>query len=116
MPKNSKYVEAAFQVLDELGGGPISSRVLIAAIVEKGLLEDRKYLYHNVLRKVRESDLFDTSKRGFVSLAPETVSEEDDGVEQVVAETLEVSDAFETGTEEVPAAESFSGPGAGPIA
>ena len=115
MPKNSKYVDAAFQVLDELGGGPVSSNTLIRKIVEKGLLEDRKYLYHNVLRKVRESDLFDTSKRGFVSLTPETVSE-GEANEQVVAETLEVSDAFETETEEVPAAESLSGPGVGPIA
>lgn len=65
----SKYAQAALTVLQEIGGGPISSKTLIAMIVEKGLLEDRPYLYHNVLRKVRESELFDTSKRGYVSLA-----------------------------------------------
>jgi len=69
MPRSSKYVEAAREVLTELGGGPVPSRTLIDAIVEKGLLEPRKYLYHNVLRKVRESDEFDTSQRGFVALA-----------------------------------------------
>ena len=69
MARQSKYVEVAVQVLTELGGGPIPSRTLIDAIVDKGLLPQREYLYHNVLRKVRESDLFDTSKRGYVSLA-----------------------------------------------
>lgn len=67
--RNSKYVEAAVAVLTELGGGPVPSKTLIDAIVDKGLLPNREYLYHNVLRKVRESNLFDTSKRGFVSLA-----------------------------------------------
>ena len=70
MSRSSKYVDAALQVLDELGGGPIPSKTLVAAIIEKGLLEDRKYLYNNILNKVRESDLFDTTKRGFVSLTP----------------------------------------------
>ena len=69
MSRSSKYVDAALQTLDELGGGPIPSKTLVAAIIEKGLLEDRKYIYNNILTKVRESDLFDTSKRGFVSLA-----------------------------------------------
>jgi len=69
MSRQSKYVEVAVQVLTELGGGPIPSKTLIDVIVDKGLLPAREYLYHNVLRKVRESDLFDTSKRGYVSLA-----------------------------------------------
>lgn len=74
--RNSKYVEAAVSVLEELGGGPVPSQTLIKAIVEKGLLADRKYLYHNVLRRVRESELFDTSMRGWVSLAKPVVVEE----------------------------------------
>jgi hypothetical protein len=79
MARNSKYIDAVLTVLTELGGGPIPSKTLIDAIVEKGLLEPRTYLYHNVLRKVRESDLFDTSQRGFVSLAqnPDTSVAED---------------------------------------
>jgi hypothetical protein len=68
MSRNSKYIDAAVEVLQELGGGPVASKVLIDAIVDKGLLPNRKYLYHNVLKRVRESNLFDTSKRGYVSL------------------------------------------------
>lgn len=88
MAKQSKYVEVAAQVLTELGGGPISSDTLIKAIVDKGLLPPRKYLYHNVLRKVRESELFDTSKRGYVSLtapAAEAAAEEEPQAEANVA-------------------------------
>ena len=113
MARNSKYVDAAFQVLEELGGGPVPSKTLIDAIVEKGLLEDRKYLYHNVLRKVRESGLFDTSKRGFVSLTPETdeASSEKVTAEQVVVETLETVDTFENeGTENASATPGDFGP------
>lgn len=65
---HSNYIEAARAVLSELGGGPISSRDLVAAAQERGLVGDGKWVYHNFLRKVRESGEFDTSKRGFVSL------------------------------------------------
>lgn len=63
------YTEAAKQVLQELGGGPIRSGDLIAAILERGLVPNTKYLYNHVLRAVRESAEFDTSTRGYVALA-----------------------------------------------
>lgn len=70
MSRNSKYEQVVLSVLTDMGGGPVSCKALIAAIVEKGLLENRQYLYHNVLNRVRRSPLFDTSVRGVVSLAP----------------------------------------------
>lgn len=66
---HSNYIEAARAVLSELGGGPISSRDLVSAAQERGLVGDGKWVYHNFLRKVRESREFNTSERGFVSLA-----------------------------------------------
>lgn len=71
MSRNSKYEQVVTEVLTDLGGGPVSCKTLIENIVAKGLLEDRKYLYHNVLNRVRRSPLFDTSVRGMVSLAPQ---------------------------------------------
>lgn len=66
----SNYVEAARTVLTELGGGPISSKDLVAAAQERGLISgEKKWIYHNFLRKIRESEEFDTSRRGYVSLA-----------------------------------------------
>jgi hypothetical protein len=75
MSRNSKYEQVVVDVLTDLGGGPVSCKVLIEAIVSKGLLEDRKYLYHNVLNRVRRSTTFDTSVRGMVSLSPQPVIE-----------------------------------------
>lgn len=63
------YEAAAREVLEELGGGPIPSKTLVAVAKEKGLIEDGAWVYHNMLRKVRESDEFDTSQRGHVALA-----------------------------------------------
>ena len=104
---NGNYVEAARTVLTELGGGPISSKGLVAAAQERALVGDGAWVYHNMLRKIRESDEFDTSQRGQVSLvagftapeptppvagealqAPEMETleiEKDDGAEQTVA-------------------------------
>jgi len=69
----SKYVDAAIAVLTDVGGGPISSKMLIDLIVEKKKLPYREYLYHNVLRRIRLDDRFDTTVRGQVRLieAPE---------------------------------------------
>lgn len=106
MARESKYVTAAAQVLDELGGGPVPSKTLIDAIVEKGLLEDRKYLYHNVLRKVRESDLFDTSKRGFVSLATQDDASSDET--EAIAEQAEAEALVEESEEAEAAAPSVT--------
>lgn len=66
---HANYIEAAQAVLQELGGGPISTKTLVAAAQERGLVGDGKWVYHNFSRKVRESDLFDTSVRGQISLA-----------------------------------------------
>ncbi len=84
------YVEVARSVLDELGGGPLTSKVLVAAAKERKLLnEDNAWVYHHFLKAVRTSNVFDTSKRGYVSFAEEAepVTEElsevnvnDDGV------------------------------------
>lgn len=84
----SNYIDAAVQVLEELGGGPLSSKDLVKAAQERGLIGTTQYVYHNFLRKVRESDLFDTSVRGQVSLtapgsgpiAEETPAEQPDGL------------------------------------
>ena len=65
---HANYVEAALSVLQELGGGPISTKTLVTAAQERGLVGDGTWVYHNFSRKVRESDLFDTSTRGQVSL------------------------------------------------
>ena len=77
---HANYVEAALTVLQELGGGPISTKVLVAAAQERGLVGDSTWVYHNFSRKVRESDLFDTSARGQVSLVQ--------NVEQVIEEPV----------------------------
>lgn len=66
---HSNYIEAARLVLDELGGGPISSQDLVAAAKERGLVGNGTWVYHNFLRKVRESAEFDTSRRGYVAMA-----------------------------------------------
>lgn len=67
----SNYIEAGITVLTELGGGPISSKDLVKATQERGLIGTTQYVYHNFLRKLRDSNLFDTSIRGQVSLVPE---------------------------------------------
>jgi len=65
----SKYITAAVTALAEMGGGPVSSHELFQAIVDKGLLPDRKYLYNNVLQRIRSTpEIFDTSVRGKISL------------------------------------------------
>jgi hypothetical protein len=66
---HSNYIEAARQVLGELGGGPIASRDLVTAAQERGLVGNGNWVYHNFLRKVRDTDEFDTSRRGYVALA-----------------------------------------------
>lgn len=65
----SNYTEAGRTVLMELGGGPISSQSLVAAAQERGLIGEGKWVYHNFLRKLRESGEFNTSVRGQVSMA-----------------------------------------------
>jgi hypothetical protein len=65
---HANYIDAAMAVLQELGGGPISTKTLVAAAQERGLVGNGTWVYHNFSRKVRESDLFDTSVRGQISL------------------------------------------------
>jgi len=64
---HSNYIEAARQVLGELGG-TLSSRDLVAAAQERGLIGNGTWVYHNFLRKVRDSDEFDTTRRGYVTM------------------------------------------------
>ncbi len=66
---HANYIEAALAVLQELGGGPISTKTLVVAAQERGLIGDGKWVYHNFSRKVRASNLFDSSVRGQISLA-----------------------------------------------
>lgn len=70
----TNYIDAAVQVLTELGGGPISSKDLVKAAQERGLIGTTQYVYHNFLRKVRDNAQFDTSIRGQISLIPGTGS------------------------------------------
>ncbi|KKL94336.1 hypothetical protein LCGC14_1865690 [marine sediment metagenome] len=78
----SNYIEAALSILTELGGGPLSSKDLVKIAQERGLVGTTTYVYHNFLRKVRDSNLFDTSVRGQISLIPV-------GAHDVVGETAE---------------------------
>lgn len=64
---HSNYIEAARQVLGELGG-TLSSRDLVAAAQERGLVGNGQWVYHNFLRKVRDSAEFDTTRRGYVTM------------------------------------------------
>jgi hypothetical protein len=64
---HSNYIEAARQVLGELGG-TLSSRDLVSAAQERGLVGNGNWVYHNFLRKVRDSAEFDTTRRGYVTM------------------------------------------------
>ena len=64
---HSNYIEAARQVLGELGG-TLSSRDLVAAAQERGLIGNGTWVYHNFLRKIRDSAEFDTTRRGYVTM------------------------------------------------
>ena len=74
----SNYIEAALGILTELGGGPLSSKDLVKIAQERGLVGTTTYVYHNMLRKVRDSGLFDTTVRGQITLLPtsEPIAEE----------------------------------------
>lgn len=92
---HSNYVEAARQVLGELGGGPISSQTLVAAAKERGLVGNGTWVYHNFLRKVRESAEFDTSRRGYVSLFAGAPADVAAPVAEVVMPSFEEDEANE---------------------
>lgn len=99
---HANYIEAALAVLQELGGGPISTKTLVAAAQERGLIGDGKWVYHNFSRKVRESSLFNTSDRGQISLRTGVVEPE-----PVVEPELEALDPIE---EEPETETPFPGP------
>jgi hypothetical protein len=98
----SNYVEAAQRVLSDLDGGPISSKKLVAAAKERELIGNGQWVYHNFLRKIREDERFDTSKRGYVSLAEEVVpgadpiSVDDPGDNGPLLEATETAEEVET--------------------
>ena len=64
---HANYIEVGTALLQELGGGPVPTKTLVAAAQEKDLIPDGKWAYHNFSRKLRESPLFDTSVRGQIS-------------------------------------------------
>ncbi len=95
---HSNYIEAARQVLGELGG-TLSSRDLVAAAQERGLIGNGTWVYHNFLRKVRDSDEFDTTRRGYITMVGErtNVAEEAPSVApiaEVAAPVLEEDEAL----------------------
>jgi hypothetical protein len=97
------YLEAALTVLQELGGGPISTKTLITAAKERGLLGNKKWDSNHFSRKVRESKLFDTSVRGRVRLAKNF----EPSVEEPVADaSLPVKEVLDV----EPQKETFPGP------
>ncbi len=89
----SNYIEAARAVLGELGGGPIASRDLVAAAQERGLVGNGTWVYHNFLRKVRDTAEFDTSKRGYISLVDGAVAAAEPGEDIPVTAPLDATDA-----------------------
>jgi hypothetical protein len=113
---HSNYIEAARQVMGELGGGPISSRDLVAAAQERGLVGNGTWVYHNFLRKVRESDEFDTSRRGYVAM-PDGAPPMAEPVAEVVAPDFgEVQTDEVLENVEVTEAPVADGPDDGPLA
>lgn len=88
----SNYVAAALEVFDELGVTTLSTKNLVKAAADRGLIDnDVKWVYNHMSRKIRDSELFDTSQRGQVSLAPPVAVTEDVGPELVTPEEV-VSD------------------------
>lgn len=100
------YVEAALTVLQELGGGPISTKTLVAAAHEHELIGDGKWVYHNFVRSVRNSNLFDTSVRGQISLVANPVPAEPVAPIEEAPETVVETPIPETETE----AQALPGP------
>lgn len=99
------YISVALNVLRELGGGPISTKMLVDYAREEKMIGDGEWVYHNFSRKVRESDLFDTSVRGQVKLATsdvlsevERAAERDGFVDEPVGPVGEVEEPAETET------------------
>lgn len=88
---HANYAEIARTILQELGGGHISTKTLVDAARERGLIPDGKWTYHNFARAVRVSEEFDTSVRGQVSLieGAEAVAEAIEEPEEVVEEVQE---------------------------
>ena len=65
---HANYIEVGTAILQELGGGPVPTKTVVAVAQEKGLVPEGKWTYHNFSRKLRASPLFDTSVRGRISL------------------------------------------------
>lgn len=99
MGRNSteSYLEAARTVLSSAKKGTLSSQALVKTVQEQGLLDNNKWLYHNLLRRVRESNEFDTSVRGQVSLSNWNTQESPAPVAEV---PMPMSNFSETSTEE----------------
>jgi hypothetical protein len=70
-PARTNHIDVAVSILTEFGGGPLSSKDIVKIAQERGLINDKKYTYNAFLRKLRESNLLDTSVRGQIALAGE---------------------------------------------
>ena len=91
------------QTLINLGGGPVRSGELVKSVLESGEIKgDQERLYHTILRVARNSSQFDTSQRGFISLAEQPDSEafeENPEVNESESEIEEFNQEIEAVTE-----------------
>lgn len=109
MAKSNKYADAAFEVLSEMGGGPVRSKELVEAVQEKGDLPDTKYFYHYVLKACKEDERFDTSERGRIGLALQDMVGGIVGTASPLpGETEETSETSEVGACSLPAPERIT--------
>ena len=70
---NDSYVDAAITVIRSSGESSMRVGDLYSKALEEGLLNgDQKWAYHNFGRAIRNSPIFDCSKRGWVSLMTTT--------------------------------------------
>lgn len=101
------YAEVAREVLDELGGGPITSGDLVRAAQERGLIGTDMWVYHSFLRKVRGAPEFDTSQHGRISLVKQGAPEDSECLSTVAA-VAEVPQTVPEEEAESPEAEGSS--------
>lgn len=88
MAKANKYAQAAFEVLTEMGGGPVRSKELSDAVHASGKVEESKYSYHYILKGCKDDPRFDTSVRGRIGLAEPAPVEDEVEVSDTPAENF----------------------------
>ena len=65
---NSDYIGAASKVLGSTSRESLRTREMYSEAVRRKLIRNTRWAYHAFSRFIRDSELFDTSKRGWVSL------------------------------------------------